>query len=59
MASNVAATRKRASSSCEAGQLTISEGLGGAAALSSANADMIYERWLCHSFSVSMTEIPG
>ena len=51
MASGVAATRKRASFSCEAGQLAIAEGPGGAAALSSAIADMIYKKGLCLSLS--------
>ena len=45
----VAATRKRASSSCEAGQLAIGESFGGAAVLSSTIADMIHKKGLCHS----------
>jgi len=51
MASDVAASRKRPSPSCEAGQLTIAESLGGAAALSSAIADMILKKGPCHSLS--------
>ena len=51
MASDVAATRKRPSPSCEAGQLTIAESFGGAAVLSSTIADMIYKKGLCHSLS--------
>ena len=51
MASDVAASRKRPSPSCEAGQLTIAESLGGAAALPSAIADIILKKGLCHSLS--------
>jgi hypothetical protein len=50
MAGDAAATRKRASSSCQAGLLTIARGFGGAAALSSAIADMSHKKTLCHSF---------
>ena len=41
--------RKRASSSREAGQLAIAEGLGSAAALWSVIADVIYKNGLCYS----------
>ena len=51
MDSDVAATRKRPSPSCEAGQLAIGESFGGAAVLSSTIADMIHMKGLCHSLS--------
>ena len=51
MASDIAASRKRPSPSCEAGQLTIAESLGGAAALSSAIADLILKKGLGYSLS--------
>jgi len=53
MAGDAALTRKRAPSSCQAGQLTMARGFGGAAALSSAIADMIHKKSVCNSFKTT------